>query len=264
MSIFKWNYPLARLPLAAYAVGEPRTVLYAETGLNPDWQQVKQPIGTSYLVAGGELSAPVAAEGQRRMRKLQRELPAELKGAGLNADQVLAIEKLIELEVIRRVEPYLLEVFARLTTPVAEPRAAQAPARRPPELLSANEFGHRLGLSDESVRLRERAGELFSVIEPGRRRGRRYPEFQLWPGLAGEPLKRILARLAGVDGASAYQFFTSPAMELAGLSPLQVLSTATDPQAGATEAAALLREPAERRLAAVESAAESFSAALAA
>jgi len=266
MNILKWNYPLGQLPLAAFA-GEPRTVLYAETVLNPN-RQVQQPIGSPYVAAGGELQAPLqAAEGQRRLRKLQRELPAELKGAGLNADQVLAIEKLIELEVIRRVAPYLQQVFGRLTPPVVDPTAAQGPAHRsgsrPFELLSANEFGHRLGLSDESVRLRERSGEVFSVIEPGRKRGRRYPEFQLWPGLAGEPLKRILGRLPGIDGASLYQFFTSPAMELAGLSPLQVLTT-IDTEAAGAEAAELLREPVERRLAAVESAAESFSAVLAA
>ena len=53
--------------------------------------------------------------------------------------------------------------------------ATDAVAKDPLHGLAATELGAALGdLSDETVRQRERAGELFSVLRPGRKRGREY------------------------------------------------------------------------------------------
>lgn len=51
----------------------------------------------------------------------------------------------------------------------------------------AVELGSSLGSpSDETVRQRERAGELFSVLRPGRGLCREYPAFQAWPATPGQ------------------------------------------------------------------------------
>lgn len=127
--------------------------------------------------------------------------------------------------------------------------------------LSAIELGRSLGLGDESVRERERAGTLFSILRPATKRGSEYPAFQAWPGIAGEPLERALTALAPADGAGAYGFFTSVTDLLAGLSPIEVLLgkplTTREFDADATR---LLNAPGEDRLVAVEKAAAATAA----
>jgi hypothetical protein len=129
------------------------------------------------------------------------------------------------------------------------------------EMLTAIQIGQKLGVSDETVRQRELQGEIFAVLQPGRKRGRQYPAFQLWPGVAGEPLKRVLAHL-GFGGASAYQFFTSPNADLASLSPLQVLSQRALTLMEGDSAKELLALADGERLSAVERAAAAFAASL--
>lgn len=129
--------------------------------------------------------------------------------------------------------------------------------------LSATEMARQLNVSDETVRNREQAGELFSFLRTGRKRGREYPVFQAWKGIAGEPLKRVLAALGRPDGATAYAFFTSPQDTLAGLSPVEALLGATGREVS-PEARAFLSGPAEQRLHTVVDAAETYAATLAA
>jgi hypothetical protein len=94
----------------------------------------------------------------------------------------------------------------------------------PGEMLSAVELGRRLGISDETVRQRETAGELFSIVRPGRKRGREYPAYQAWRGVTGEPLKRILEVLGDGDGATAFMFFAVPNELLGGLMPVELMT----------------------------------------
>ncbi len=127
--------------------------------------------------------------------------------------------------------------------------------------LSAGELGKALGnLSDETVRLRERSGELFSVLRPGRKRGREYPSFQSWAGIAGKPLTEVLKALgvpsAGSAATAAYGFFTSPNDLLGGLTPVEALhGRQTSPRDLSADAKELLAAPEEvRRRAAVAAA----------
>jgi hypothetical protein len=91
--------------------------------------------------------------------------------------------------------------------------------------LSAAGLGRELGgLSDETVRQRERKGELVSVLRPGRKRGREYPVFQTGPGIAGSPLTQVLAARESASGTAAYGFFTSPSDLLGGLTPIEALT----------------------------------------
>jgi hypothetical protein len=195
----------------------------------------------------------------------------------INAGALDAIDKLIEQRINEQVEQRVNEqvnaIFQKLALKVdqassgavllessaLQQQLADVAASR--EMLTANQIGSGLGISDETVRLREQQGEIFAVLQPGRKRGRQYPGFQLWPGIAGEPLKRILARL-GTGGASAYQFFTSPNIDLASLSPLQVLSQRALTPADFANAKDLLALPDADRLAAVERAAGAFAASL--
>jgi hypothetical protein len=135
----------------------------------------------------------------------------------------------------------------------------------PVDPLSAAELGKRLGLGDESVRQRERAGKLFSILRPGRKRGREYPAFQAWADITGEPLERALAALASADGAMAYSFFTSVTDQLGGLSPIEVLvGKPLSVRKLDVSAMQLLRAPREDRLIAVEKAAAATVAQLSA
>jgi hypothetical protein len=135
--------------------------------------------------------------------------------------------------------------------------------RDPAKPLTAAELGAVLGVSDETVRNREQAGELFSVLRPGRKRGREYPAFQGWEGIAGEPLKQVLVALERPSGPVAYAFFTTPFDGLGGLTPVQALVgyAAPDADEEVREFAALA---ASERLVTVIRAARAFAASVAA
>lgn len=146
---------------------------------------------------------------------------------------------------------------------LADAERAFAARRDSAESLSAVELGGLLGVTDETVRNREQAGELFSILRPGRKRGREYPAFQAWDGVTGEPLKQVLAALGRPSGPAAYGFFTSPQDTLAGLTPLEALVGATGREV-APEAQEFLGVDADERLGAVLEAAQTYASSLAA
>lgn len=186
-----------------------------------------------------------------------------LSQAGLSAPVLELLQSWVEVTVDARVVQRQLEVKRAIDSADTEGRVpAPSPAESDPsEPLSAAELGQALGgLSDETVRLRERAGELFSVLRPGRKRGREYPAFQAWPGIAGEPLAKVLAALRSVSASAAYGFFTSPTDLLAGLTPIEAaLGRLTSARALDADATELLAVAPDLRLAAVMKAAEAYA-----
>ena len=126
------------------------------------------------------------------------------------------------------------------------------------QLLSAKEFAVRLGLSDQTVHLREGRQEIFSILAPARKRGREYPSFQLEDKIMGEPLRHILANLHEVSGAEKYQFFTSSNDVLGGLTPVAVLLGIPTARTGTDRAHKLIAMSHESRLTAVLKAATTF------
>jgi len=95
----------------------------------------------------------------------------------------------------------------------------------PSEPLSASALGERLYVGEEQVLAREASGELFSIVRPARMRGREYPAFQAWPGIAGAPLAQVLKVLGApaTGGPAAYGFFISKSDLLADLTPIEVM-----------------------------------------
>ncbi|MEQ8042396.1 hypothetical protein ABQW67_05480 [Xanthomonas hortorum] len=94
--------------------------------------------------------------------------------------------------------------------------------RDPSETLGVAEFSKLLGVSSETVRRRESEGKVISFLGPHRKRGRAYPVFQTWKGIAGEPLEDILSHLPD-KGAAAFAFFTGINDLLGGLTPVEAL-----------------------------------------
>lgn len=120
-------------------------------------------------------------------------------------------------------------VAARLVQQQFKPVEVIAPVPLDPELemhttLSAKAFGKRVSLSDETVRNREREGALFSILPPGKKRGRVYPAFQSLPGIFGQNLREILDALGRPIGPSAFVFFTKTTDLLGMLTPVEMLT----------------------------------------
>lgn len=131
--------------------------------------------------------------------------------------------------------------------------------------LTAEELGKAIGSPGErKVRELELAGELFSVLLPACNSEREYPAFQAWPGIAGAPLRRVLAALATnalPSGPDAYGFFTSATDLLDGLTPIEVLvGRVTFIREVSSDALEFLCASAAERLAAVLRAAEAHAA----
>lgn len=127
---------------------------------------------------------------------------------------------------------------------------------------TAEELAQALEVSSETVRRRTLAGTLIAVLGPGRKRGREYPMFQAWPGIAGAPLEAVLKALGRPDGAQAYQFMTSPNDALGGMSPIEVLvGEVPDSAEVAPGARDFIQEDDESRLRAVVEAATARAAA---
>jgi hypothetical protein len=177
-----------------------------------------------------------------------------LAQGGLNEQLADALMDYVDLKVTT--EKAVAEI-------VADAERELAARRDPAEALSAAQLAAVLGVTDETVRNREAAGELFSILRPGRKRGREYPAFQTWEGVAGEPLKDILAALGRPSGPVAYAFFTSAQDTLAGLSPLEALVGLT-PREVSPEAQEFLRAGAPERLAVVVQAAQTYASQLSA
>lgn len=135
------------------------------------------------------------------------------------------------------------------------------------ETLSAKDMAARMGVSDETIRRRENSRHLFSVQNPWRHRGKRYPTFQLLTPIAGEPLRKILLALAndadGVpredEGTMVFRFFITPSPDIGNLTPIEALtgkSVKANPVRPAVQT--FLNESEENRLNAVLKAAKVF------
>ena len=189
---------------------------------------------------------------------------AALIRAGLSTRVVDILRSWVDLTIEVRALGLQIQVLRAQDSSHAEnPNIGEptSPFGDPAAPLTAAELGIRLGLGDESVRQRERARKLFSILRPGRKRGREYPAFQAWPGVAGEPLERSLAALAPADGSVAYLFFTSLTDELGGLSPVEVLlGKPLSARRLEPDTTQLLNAPKEERLFAVEKAAAAMAA----
>lgn len=252
-------------PTAAFAA-EPQADIQASL------DQLRQAVTHTLVVLAPER----AAGGRPRLGKrqasqiideaLQKNTQAHIEAlgrAGLSESVVALLQSWVETTVDARVLQRELEL--KQPGVGAAPVALHAPASAvedPTSPLSAAALGRALGgLSDETVRQRERAGELFSILRPGRKRGREYPAFQAWPGIAGEPLARILGALRPVSGTEAYGFFTSPTELLGGLTPVEAtIGQLTSARQLDEEAIELLDADPQQRLAVVVKAAEAFSA----
>jgi hypothetical protein len=216
-------------------------------------------VGVPTLITAPEASFRVGkmeipGSGCASPAQLERNISEALSRQGLSEDILTLLEQIIDIRVAQQVG-LLVDVAKR-----AKVEGPQASSSRvdPSIMLTASEFGLRLGeLSDETVRQREKAGQLFSVLVEGRKRGRKYPEFQLHPDIAGEPLQALLKALGDVGGALIYQFMTSPNDALGGLSPLQLL---IKEPGGDEMAASLLTLPDAERLDAVLDCAADFRA----
>lgn len=213
------------------------------------------------LASGGDYGSGVI---DAALRKVTDAHIAALRDAGLSGEVLEVLQSLLDVTVETRLLQREIEI-GRAALPVGRDGGNSAPPtlRDPAAPLSAAELGQALGgLSDETVRLRERAGELFSILRPGRKRGREYPAFQAWTGISGKPLTTLLQALGRPNGTVAYGFFTSRTDLLAGLTPVEVLLGETDDASSAADedALRLLQAKAAVRFEAVKSAAEAHAA----
>lgn len=167
------------------------------------------------------------------------------------------------LELVRLVVSEEMDARAARPSKPNTARREQTIVGRDTQLsLSAQAMAEALNVrSDETVRQREAAGELFSILAPGRKRGRTYPAFQSWTGIVGEPLKKVLLALKPKDGTVAYTFFTSITDLLAALTPIECILGALTSERSITPAAnELLQRNAEQRVDLVIKAAKTYAA----
>ena len=214
----------------------------------------KVPPWTVADVVRRQRPSKVICKAQEKMAKAYEEA---LLQAGIPSSVLELLQSWVEVTVDVRFVYRQIELKRAMDSIQGGGTAGSDDTARPDAsaLLSAAQLGKALGdLGDEIVRVRERAGELFSVLRPGRKRGREYPAFQAWPGVAGQPLARTLTALGPVSSAHVYSFFTSPTSLLCGLTPVEALlgklTARTDPGLG-LDAQVLLAAPAEERLKAV-------------
>ncbi|HTI18496.1 MAG TPA: hypothetical protein VL598_12595 [Trinickia sp.] len=217
-------------------------------------------------------NAPASAASNaidKALDKANAAYARQLVNLGLNSAAVELLRSWVELTVDARVLQRQLEIeraLAKLAEEATAPSAVYAPGDDPSQLLPAAQMGRALGgVSDETVRQRENAGELFAILPPARKRGRGYPVFQAWPGIVGAPLAKVLSALGGLRGTSAYGFFTSPTDLLGGLTPIEAMAgRLIAPRSLPRESQNLLKASEEDRLAVVVSAAKAYAAAQAA
>ncbi len=188
--------------------------------------------------------------------------------AGVPSSVLELLQSWVEVTVDARVVQRQIEMKRAFDSVQADTTLQEPPAlfADPVQPLSAVELGRALGgLSDETVRQRERAGELFSILRPGRKRGREYPAFQAWAGIAGQPLAQVLAALGEASSTADYGFFTSTTDSLGGLTPIEtLLGRLTTARSLNRQTQQLLGAPAAERLQGVVKAAEAQAAQLAA
>lgn len=197
--------------------------------------------------------APILAkqlENQRRwtelaLAEMRQHLSASVRAAVMEAVKATTTQ---EGTVVARARPE--HVHAETQQP------------NPQQPLGVSEVAKRLGISDEAVRQREKADELYAVLPAGRQRGRLYPAFQLLPEVVGEPMRRVLAKIKPIGGATAAaRFFDSTPYELWNLSPVEVLCGSLLRERAIEPAAqALLDLSVSERREAVVNAAEAYAA----
>lgn len=252
----------------------------AEQAVVRSWQLagIKQVDSIASNAAFGGLSAPIVhvkGEGKSNLSRFSaaEDLSAQVKShaklasslAGQLAETGVptkAIELMRKLYVVDT-ETLLLTLFGTtqgMAQLLPEGRPSTG-AADPLELLTASKMAAALGVSDETVRNYEKADELFSFMSPARKRGRAYPAFQAMKGVSGAPLSKVLAALKGLDGASIYQFFSSPSPELAGLTPVEVMTgQLTLPRVLDNAGLEILKAADARRLLSTVGAAKAFHA----
>lgn len=188
--------------------------------------------------------------------------------AGIPPSVLELLQSWVEVTVDARVVQRQIELKRAIDSVQGEMALQEPvlPAADPVQPLSAAELGQALGgLGDEAVRQRERAGELFSILRPGRKRGREYPAFQAWAGICGQPLTQVLGALGAASSTVAYGFFTATTDLLGGLTPIEaLLGRPTTSRRLDAQALDLLAAAPAQRLEAVVKAAEAQAAQLAA
>ncbi|MDP2322650.1 MAG: hypothetical protein Q8N51_01295, partial [Gammaproteobacteria bacterium] len=106
--------------------------------------------------------------------------------------------------------------------------AASPQASKDDGLLSADELAKRMKCTPQAVYHREQALQFFSVIPPGRKKGRKYPEFQLDPRLDDQALKRLIilfkrAEHMGVTSNDLWNFLRTLQTALQGNTAVNAL-----------------------------------------
>lgn len=162
----------------------------------------------------------------------------------------------VELQILLEAAVKELLVTNSALTEMAATAARQL-VGHPGKLVSGTELAVMLDVSEEAVRQRHQAGKLIAILREGRERGRGFPVFQSWAGVAGAPLEQILGALgyrgptvqaAPLDAADAFQFFTSRNEFLGGFTPVEVLTGAGLHDPADQEASDFLDRPYEESL----------------
>jgi hypothetical protein len=156
--------------------------------------------------------------GARRLCELidrkDEEFRTALEKSGLPAETIVLFTSFVDFRLDSQAALYELE-FSRLLQSIK--------GRDTADMGTAEELAAALNVSAETVRRRTLSRTLIAVLGPGRKRGREYPMFQAWPGIAGAPLEAVLKALGRPEDAQAYQFMTTPNEALGGATPIEVL-----------------------------------------
>lgn len=175
--------------------------------------------------------------------------PTFLTGIALNESDIAQEYKKLFSAALMNVE-----ISSNLAVAMAR-SAAQQWFEGAEKLVSGAEFARLLNLTEEAIRQRQQAGKLIAILKDGRERGRGFPVFQSWEGIAGAPLESVFGALGyagpntggGADATDVYQFFISKSELLGGLTPVHVL-TGIASDVDDLEAAEFLKQPQEARL----------------
>jgi len=141
------------------------------------------------------------------------------------------------------------ELFTDMATAVVKQMVGT-----PGKLISGKELAQLLGISEEAVRQRLQAGKLIAIISAGRERGRGFPIFQAWEGIAGAPIEQILRAMGyrgpggAVDAADAFLFFTGRNDLLGNFTPVEVLTGAVVANPADIEAFEFMAKPHQDRI----------------